>query len=140
VNRACAVYRWFAPGGRLLYVGRSADPDQRWISLRSSERWTHLACRRSLEWYESVAEAKAAARDAIKTAGPVFNVQCRRDIRTRRPGETHKTTLVMTDGFVLRIWYARGQWLLGDEQIAQWRRSMIDLARALDRAAIAHGE
>ena len=111
--RRAAVYRWFAFTGRLLYVGCSVDPDKRWQDLQRTEGWTHLAAWRTLEWHESLPEARAAEREAIKTEDPLFNLQGLKG----QGRKLIKRTLDMPDGTALPCWRFDSRWHIGPEAI-----------------------
>lgn len=114
----CAVYRWFAFTGRLLYIGCSVDPDQRWQALRQTESWTHLAAWRTLEWYESIPEAKAAERAAIKTEDALFNMQ---GVAGGNGRSVVKRALELPDGTSIPCQRRNGRWHIGDDAIRGFR-------------------
>jgi DNA-directed RNA polymerase specialized sigma24 family protein len=68
-----AVYRVFGDGERLLYVGSSERPRQRWHEHRSRTVWWPLAKAYSLTWFEDRATAYAAEAQAIASELPEFN-------------------------------------------------------------------
>lgn len=72
-QRRCAVYRYFDSSGVLLYVGSSVAPDGRDWCHRRSAKWVPLAVKRTVEWYGSIPEARAAERDALISENPIHN-------------------------------------------------------------------
>lgn len=73
-TRRTALYRLFDSSGRLLYVGITFNPSDRWRGHSSTKSWWRDVARREVEWHEtrSAAERKEAA--AIFTEKPLYNV------------------------------------------------------------------
>ncbi|WP_229917024.1 helix-turn-helix domain-containing protein [Streptomyces canarius] len=67
------MYRVFDTGGRLLYVGSSERPRQRWHEHRSRTVWWPLARAYSLDWFEDRAAAYTAEARAIVAEQPELN-------------------------------------------------------------------
>ncbi|KUN32483.1 hypothetical protein AQJ11_02865 [Streptomyces corchorusii] len=67
------MYRVFNAGGRLLYVGSSERPRQRWHEHRSRTVWWPLAAEYSLDWFEDRAAAYTAEAQAIVAEQPELN-------------------------------------------------------------------
>lgn len=68
-----AVYRVFGDADRLLYVGSTKRPRQRWHEHRSRTVWWPLARTYSLVWLPDRAAAYAAEAQAIAIEAPEFN-------------------------------------------------------------------
>lgn len=69
-----ALYRHFDRFGRLLYVGISNDPDQRFTLHAYTSKWHPHSARRDLEWFDTRQEALASEREAIRAERPMFNL------------------------------------------------------------------
>jgi predicted GIY-YIG superfamily endonuclease len=72
-NRATVVYRFFDRTGRLLYVGITYDPAERWKHHAAKTRWWRDAADNTLEWYGTRAEAERAEQVAIRYEKPLYN-------------------------------------------------------------------
>lgn len=70
-----ALYRHYDDRGVLLYVGIATNPVSRTDSHRRSSRWASLSVRLDIEWFDTRREALGAESVAIKSEGPVFNIQ-----------------------------------------------------------------
>jgi predicted GIY-YIG superfamily endonuclease len=72
-----AVYRLFDAGGTLIYVGSTADLDQRMSQHRSARRWWPQVdpARTTVVWFATRAEAEAAEVSAIRAERPVHNIR-----------------------------------------------------------------
>ncbi len=68
-----AVYRIFGDERRLLYIGSSERPRQRWHEHRNRTAWWSEARAYSLTWLPTREAAYEAEALAIATEGPVFN-------------------------------------------------------------------
>lgn len=77
-----AVYRMFDAQGRLLYIGRTKDPGQRFAD-HSMKRWFPLVATITLEWFPSLTAADLAERQAIQEENPWYNIA--ETARTRWP-------------------------------------------------------
>lgn len=77
-----AVYRMFDAQGRLLYIGRTKDPGQRFAD-HSMKRWFPLVATITLEWHPSLTAASIAERQAIQEENPWYNIA--ETARTRWP-------------------------------------------------------
>lgn len=76
-----AVYRMFDIQGRLLYIGRTGDPGQRFTD-HSAKRWFPLVATITL-WFPALAAADFAERQAIQEENPWYNIA--ETARTRWP-------------------------------------------------------
>lgn len=115
--RRCSVYRWFAAGGQLLYVGASVDPERRWDQIRTAETWTRFASRREIEWHDTCALALTAEMEAIRTEAPLLNLfGLTKGIRAFTD---HWRELQLPDGEVVPMLRTPGlsRWLVGDDEI-----------------------
>ncbi|MEW2225730.1 GntR family transcriptional regulator [Streptomyces sp. NPDC007044] len=68
-----ALYRLFDTEGRLLYAGISDDPDRRWRQHADDKSWWPQVASKTVEWFDTEPEARAAETAAIKTELPVHN-------------------------------------------------------------------
>lgn len=73
VTEMHAVYRMFDAQRRLLYVGRTKDPGQRFAD-HSVKRWFPLVATITLEWFPSLTAADLAERQAIREESPWYNI------------------------------------------------------------------
>jgi excinuclease UvrABC nuclease subunit len=71
------VYRAFGESGRLLYVGLTANPEQRMSGHRSSSRWWREATFIRFTRYPDRPSATAAERTAIALEDPRYNAHGR---------------------------------------------------------------
>jgi len=67
------LYRFFAADGRLLYVGITENPGQRWESHMRTQPWWQRVRRQVSEWYPTREAAEAAELIAIRHEQPLFN-------------------------------------------------------------------
>lgn len=79
-----ALYRFYTDDGRLLYVGITADPAQRFGKHAATKAWWPEVRGISLEWYDDREDVLAAERRAIAVEGPLWNLQ-RAPMRAARP-------------------------------------------------------
>ena len=132
--RPCSVYRWYAPGGQLLYVGCSVDPERRWDQISLDERWPRYAATRTIEWHGTVELARNAERDAIKTESPLLN------LNGQMKGMPAKSEiwreLRLPDG--AKVPFLRAphvtRWLVGDDEIVEFFEA-VESGRPLDYRA-----
>lgn len=68
-----ALYRLYDQSGRLLYVGISKDPDQRWKEHKQLSPWNREVSRGEVEWFTSRSAASVAEVAAIKSERPAHN-------------------------------------------------------------------
>lgn len=68
-----ALYRLFDAAGRLLYVGISANPEERLKSHASTAPWWPLVASREIAEYPSRDAAEGAETEAITTEHPLYN-------------------------------------------------------------------
>ncbi|WP_062215801.1 GIY-YIG nuclease family protein [Streptomyces sp. NBRC 109706] len=68
-----ALYRFYDERDRLLYVGISKDPDQRWREHQQLSPWSRQISRREVEWLTSRRTAEVAEVAAIKSERPAHN-------------------------------------------------------------------
>ena len=87
-----AVYRQYAADGTLLYVGVSANPLRRMSEHNSKSG--RRPVRIDLEWFDSLAEALAAERKAIKTEAPRDNVYVPQDPPPKAPANETTAELI----------------------------------------------
>lgn len=72
-ERPTAVY-WLWGGPRLLYVGISNHPVQRFIEHRDTKEWWPRVTYYAIKWFETRAEAERAESFAIKNERPQMNI------------------------------------------------------------------
>lgn len=68
-----ALYRFFDADGALLYVGITADIEQRWSGHQSKPWWPDVA-EKTVQWHDDRPSALVAELEAIKTEAPRYNV------------------------------------------------------------------
>lgn len=85
-TRHC-VYRYYDAGGRLLYVGLSADPHARFAAHRKTA-WAAECARIELHWLPSRSAARAAEKHAIRMEAPAYNVKDVPRLEPLNPDET----------------------------------------------------
>lgn len=68
------LYRLYDADGRLLYIGVTCNPQQRWDGHRGDKPWWPLVARKELTTYPDRSAALTAERDAIRTEKPLHNV------------------------------------------------------------------
>jgi hypothetical protein len=72
-ERPAAVYRLWAEGGTLLYIGSSYTPEER-AKAHKHTAWGHLIARRTDEWHPTRWRAYDEEARAIAAEDPVHNV------------------------------------------------------------------
>lgn len=72
-RRLTAVYRLFDAEHRLLYVGSSVHPQQRWEQHASNKVWWSAVTRATVDWLPNRKAALSAERTAIRTEAPLHN-------------------------------------------------------------------
>jgi predicted GIY-YIG superfamily endonuclease len=68
-----ALYRLYDADGRLLYVGITNNPKQRWRDHEQRYSWWLEVADRRLEWHDSRREAFDAETAAMRDEHPMFN-------------------------------------------------------------------
>lgn len=69
-----ALYRLYDPTGRLLYIGITWDPDDRWKRHAVSKSWWPLVARKDVTWLRGTwDEALEIEAEAIRAEKPIFN-------------------------------------------------------------------
>jgi len=85
VKAACdkptAVYRIFDAAGQLLYVGLTADPDQRFRTHSRMTPWWSEVAATELHWFATHMAAWDSEKRAIDEEGPRYNGSGRGDGR-----------------------------------------------------------
>lgn len=71
-DRQCAVYRFFDVNGRLLYVGKGLNPEERKKSHQRRIWWPDVESE-TVEWYESEQAALDSEDRAIRDENPLYN-------------------------------------------------------------------
>lgn len=72
-RRQTTVYRLFDAQGQLLYIGTTADPQERWAQHGRERLWWSSVVRATVEWYDTRTEALAVEREAIRSECPLHN-------------------------------------------------------------------
>lgn len=72
--RRAGLYRLYDAEDRLLYIGIGYSPQARWTVHSKEKNWWPLVARKSVEWYPSWREAKAAETIAITNERPAYNI------------------------------------------------------------------
>lgn len=70
-----ALYRLFAEGGTLLYVGITVEPKTRLWNHANEKSWWGEVARQEIEWFADRPSAEAAEFAAIVTEEPRYNVE-----------------------------------------------------------------
>lgn len=73
VNEPHALYRHYDKDGRLLYVGITNDPGQRWEQHQGKNWWHHVDTTK-IERYPDRAAVESAETAAIKAERPWWNI------------------------------------------------------------------
>lgn len=73
-NSPHALYRFFDTEGRLLYVGLTVDPGNRWKAHSKQKSWWPDVRNVTLEWFSTRTEVTAAEKAAIQIERPAYNV------------------------------------------------------------------
>ncbi|MFD9834483.1 GIY-YIG nuclease family protein [[Kitasatospora] papulosa] len=68
-----AVYRLFDDTGRLLYVGLSTNPMNRWAAHAEQHAWWPDVANFTVAWYGARVEAAAEEKRAIREESPLRN-------------------------------------------------------------------
>lgn len=91
-DESTALYRFYDAAGRLLYVGITGDPADRWARHAAEKAWWPNVARHTVQWLPSRKDALAAEAAAIVAEAPLHNVAGtprQRDATTAFHGETH---------------------------------------------------
>lgn len=75
---AAALYRFYDSGRRLLYVGITGQPRERWTRHRRNASWWTAVAYVAVEIFPAEWEALDAERAAIRSESPRFNKRSRR--------------------------------------------------------------
>lgn len=85
-----ALYRHYAKGNQLLYVGISLHAALRLIGHKASAEWLYQVERIDVEWHANRKLAEKAEQRAIKTESPAHNVRHAQIPATRVRRKEHK--------------------------------------------------
>lgn len=69
-----ALYRFYDEGGALLYVGITANVEERFAHHKNYKEWWAQVARKTIEWFDTRPPARAAELQAIHDERPVYNV------------------------------------------------------------------
>jgi DNA-binding transcriptional regulator YhcF (GntR family)/predicted GIY-YIG superfamily endonuclease len=70
-----ALYRLYDADDRLLYVGITSNPNERFGHHAATKAWWPEVARRDIEWRDTRPEAEAAEIEAIRAEAPLYNGQ-----------------------------------------------------------------
>lgn len=73
-NEPTALYRLYGPGGTLLYIGVTDDPERRFKQHRDTKPWWPQVAKKTIEWHPTRRRALAAEATAIKDETPAHNI------------------------------------------------------------------
>ena len=73
-DQPTALYRFFDADGALLYVGITANLEQRWAAHERDKVWWPDVAEKTVEWHGTRPAALAAELAAIKAEAPRYNV------------------------------------------------------------------
>lgn len=74
-NRPTALYHLFDADDRMLYVGITFDPSQRFASHKRDMPWWPLVARRDIRWFDTRREAETEEIATIEKADPPYNTE-----------------------------------------------------------------
>lgn len=74
-DRPTALYLLFDADDRLLYVGITFDPSQRFVTHKRTMPWWGQVARRDVRWFDTRSEAEAEEIATIQRADPPYNVE-----------------------------------------------------------------
>lgn len=86
-----ALYRFYDPDEKLLYVGITRNPPSRFRDHESQKIWWRQIARIDVEWHPNRQDALDAEREAIRTEKPLHNI-----IHAVGPGNARDITLIWT--------------------------------------------
>lgn len=72
-DRSTALYRLTDTDGRLLYVGITTDPEERFRQHASTSPWWPLVAHREIAWHATRPAAEKAEATAIEEETPLYN-------------------------------------------------------------------
>ncbi|MGW5711584.1 GIY-YIG nuclease family protein [Streptomyces olivaceus] len=113
-RRLTTLYRLFDGDDRLLYVGTSVDPQNRWEQHAREKLWWSSVARATVDWYPDRTSAMAAEIAAIQAEEPLHNDKA-------TPDEA--------------VFPYRGT--RGPSAESRLRRAVVEHRAALDRLAVA---
>jgi predicted GIY-YIG superfamily endonuclease len=73
-DESTALYRFYDAAGRLLYVGVTGDPADRWARHAAEKPWWPDVARHAVQWLPSREAALSAEAAAITVEAPLHNV------------------------------------------------------------------
>lgn len=69
-----AVYWFHDDRGVLLYVGITTSPRTRWAQHATEKRWWPDVYTRTIEWFDTRAEAERVEARSIRNDAPIYNL------------------------------------------------------------------
>ncbi|MDD9727204.1 hypothetical protein PVV74_17220 [Roseovarius sp. SK2] len=80
-----ALYRHYDSAGTLLYVGITSSPSRRIACHKNASDWFYRVANISLDWHDTLQDAKRAEREAIREEAPAMNIA----LQQNSPKERH---------------------------------------------------
>lgn len=133
--RRTALYRLFDGEGRLLYVGITFNPRDRWNGHSGTKSWWKDVMRREVEWYETRSEAEGAEYAAIRSELPLYNIAGADVEPTRAPAKAKRVQHADCDKACQELTEASERWHHSKAAL----READDELRTLLRQARAQG-
>lgn len=134
-TRRTALYRLYDSIGRLLYVGITFNPSDRWRGHSGTKSWWKDVTRREIEWHPTRSAAERAEVAAIKGEGPLYNVAEADGEPAPAPAKVRRDRHVDCDKACEELTAASEQWRRSK---AEFQEADAEL-RALLRQARAQG-
>jgi hypothetical protein len=134
-TRRTALYRLFDSAGRLLYVGITFNPSDRWRGHSGTKSWWKDVTRREVEWHTTRSAAERAETTAITDERPLYNVAGVDGETTPSPVKVKRGKHVGCDEACEELTTASDQWRRSK---AEFQEADAEL-RALLRQARAQG-
>jgi hypothetical protein len=88
-----ALYRFYDEGGALLYVGITANTEERFAHHKNYKAWWPEVAETTIEWFDSRPPALAAELRAIHDERPVYNINGTPWASARRELEPEERTV-----------------------------------------------
>jgi predicted GIY-YIG superfamily endonuclease len=141
MRSGAVVYRLYDKAEKLLYVGMTGSPEQRWSFHARDKFWWHLVAQKDVTRYEDRSEAEDAERTAIRTEGPAYNLTLNPNRSPVRAGDQRSDPFLVPLVSALRERVEEGAYLVGhafqvDQRTAfSLNASLVTFSRALSHLA-----